>query len=198
METSDIKITAEPTDESVCRFTVNVPVLASGSASFDSPEKARFSPLAAALFDIEPIIAVRLSNNLVTVTKEGIADWAPIARLVGAAIRAHVVSGAPAVSDDYTASLPSVDEMRQKIRELFDTEINPAVAGHGGFIDLIDVRDNNVYVMMGGGCQGCGAANVTLKQGVEQAIRRILPEIGEVLDTTDHASGNNPYYQPSK
>jgi Fe/S biogenesis protein NfuA len=51
---------------------------------------------------------------------------------------------------------------------------------------------------MGGGCQGCGAADVTLKSGIERLIKEELPEIEEVLDTTDHASGSNPYYQPSK
>jgi len=198
METSDVKITAEPTDESVCRFTVSHPVYPGGSANFEDPETARFSPLAAALFDIEPIVGVRISNNLVTVTKEGIADWAPIARRVGQAIRAHLASGSPAVSDDYVKSLPAADEIKRKVKELFDTEINPAVAAHGGFVDLIDVQGNNVYVRMGGGCQGCGAANVTLKQGIEKAIRRVVPEVGEVLDTTDHAAGNNPYYAPSK
>jgi Fe-S cluster biogenesis protein NfuA len=198
MEATDIKITAEPMDENVCRFTVSVPVYPGGSATFEDPETASLSPLATALFNIEPVVGVRISNNLVTVTKEGIADWAPIARLIGQAIRTHLVSGQPTVSDEYKASLPSAEDIKRKVKELFDTEINPAVAAHGGYVDLIDVQGNNVYVRMGGGCQGCGAANVTLKQGIEKAIRRVVPEVGEVLDTTDHAAGNNPYYAPTK
>ena len=198
MEAADIKITAEPIDEGSCRFTSSVPVYAGGAARFEDPERARMSPLATALFNIEPITGVRFAGNVVTINKEGIGDWAPLARQVGAAIRAQLLSGMPVVSDDFIATMPSDEEIREKVRALFEAEINPAVAGHGGYIELIDVRDKNVYVRMGGGCQGCGAANVTLKQGVETAIRRVLPDIGEVFDTTDHAGGANPYYQPSK
>jgi Fe/S biogenesis protein NfuA len=90
------------------------------------------------------------------------------------------------------------DELRAKVQELIDSTINPAVAGHGGFIELLDVKDNKVYLAMGGGCQGCGAADVTLRSGIERLIKEELPEVEEILDATDHASGANPYYQPSK
>jgi len=92
----------------------------------------------------------------------------------------------------------SATDLKDKVQTLIDTMINPAVAGHGGFVDLIDVKDNKVYLQMGGGCQGCGAADVTLKSGIERLIKEELPEVEEVLDTTDHASGQNPYYAPSK
>ena len=90
------------------------------------------------------------------------------------------------------------DDLATKVQELIDSTINPAVAGHGGFVQLIDVKDNRVYLQLGGGCQGCGAADITLKAGIERLINEELPEIEEVLDTTDHASGENPYYAPSK
>jgi Fe/S biogenesis protein NfuA len=90
------------------------------------------------------------------------------------------------------------EELRGKVQELIDTMINPAIAGHGGFVDLVDVQDNRVYLQMGGGCQGCGAADITLKSGIERLIKDELPEVTEVLDTTDHASGTNPYYTPGK
>ena len=86
----------------------------------------------------------------------------------------------------------------QKIQELIDEQINPAVAAHGGHIVLLDVSDDAIYIEMGGGCQGCGQANVTLKRGVETMIQEAFPEIKQVIDTTDHASGTNPYYQPSQ
>jgi Fe/S biogenesis protein NfuA len=90
------------------------------------------------------------------------------------------------------------DDLKTKVQELIDSMINPAVAGHGGFVELVDVQDNRVYLQMGGGCQGCGAADVTLKQGIEKAIRSLAPVVGEILDTTDHAAGRNPYYAPAK
>jgi len=83
------------------------------------------------------------------------------------------------------------------IRELLERVINPQVAGHGGRIALVDVEIPRVYIRMEGGCQGCGMANVTLKQGVEVQIKQAVPSIREVLDVTEHADGTNPYYQPA-
>ena len=91
---------------------------------------------------------------------------------------------------------PTWDDSRaQKIQELIDTRINPSVASHGGNIQLLDVTEDSVYVHMGGGCQGCGQASATLKQGVQAMIQEEFPEIVNVIDTTDHAAGTNPYYQ---
>ena len=86
------------------------------------------------------------------------------------------------------------DEARA-IQEVLETRINPSVAGHGGHISLIDVDDSRAYIRMEGGCQGCGMANVTLKEGVVVEIQKVVPTIREVLDVTDHAGGSNPYYQ---
>jgi Fe/S biogenesis protein NfuA len=75
-----------------------------------------------------------------------------------------------------------------------DSELNPAVASHGGRINLHGVKDNKVYLSFGGGCHGCGMVNLTLKNGVEARIKELIPEIEEVVDTTDHTSGMNPFY----
>ncbi|HYY16267.1 MAG TPA: iron-sulfur cluster assembly accessory protein, partial [Gammaproteobacteria bacterium] len=80
------------------------------------------------------------------------------------------------------------------IQRLLDTQINPAVASHGGYVTLLDVKDDIAYIALGGGCQGCGMADVTLKQGIEVVIKEEVPEIRQIIDTTDHASGTNPYY----
>jgi len=90
------------------------------------------------------------------------------------------------------------DPKAMAIKELLDTQINPGVATHGGQVELVDVRDTVVYIRFSGGCQGCGMVGVTLNQGVEEAIRQAFPEIREIIDTTDHAAGTNPYYQSSE
>ena len=84
------------------------------------------------------------------------------------------------------------------IQRLLSEHINPAVAAHGGHISLVDVKEDVAYIRLEGGCQGCGMADVTLKQGVEFEIKQAVPTIKTVLDTTDHAGGANPYYQPGK
>lgn len=90
------------------------------------------------------------------------------------------------------------DPKAMAIQELLDTQVNPAVASHGGHVELVDVHDDIVYIRFGGGCQGCGMVSVTLNQGVEQAIHEAFPDIREIVDVTDHAAGTNPYYQSSK
>jgi Fe/S biogenesis protein NfuA len=90
------------------------------------------------------------------------------------------------------------DPLALRVQELIDERINPGVAAHGGNVELLDIKDNAVYVRLGGGCQGCGMVDVTLRQGIEALIREEIPEIQHVIDTTDHASGQNPYYQPAK
>jgi len=88
----------------------------------------------------------------------------------------------------------SVDE---KIRMLLDVEINPSLAMHGGYAQLDRVEGDTAYVIMGGGCQGCGLAQLTLTEGIKAQIENRIPEIREVVDVTDHASGLNPFYEAS-
>jgi Fe/S biogenesis protein NfuA len=107
----------------------------------------------------------------------------------------------PAPAPAWGADRPAPDltgELPQKVLAILDTEINPAIAAHGGYAELVAVDDNVVYVRMGGGCQGCGMAAVTLSQGIEVAILEGVPEIERVVDVTDHASGSNPYYEAAK
>ncbi|MFQ5989537.1 MAG: iron-sulfur cluster assembly accessory protein [Candidatus Methylomirabilales bacterium] len=90
------------------------------------------------------------------------------------------------------------DPKAQAVQEVIDSRINPGVATHGGNVTLLEVKEDIAYIALGGGCQGCGMADVTLKQGIEAMIKETVPEIREVIDTTDHAAGKNPYFQPSK
>jgi Fe/S biogenesis protein NfuA len=84
--------------------------------------------------------------------------------------------------------------VEEKVVALIDGEINPALAAHGGFAQLQRVEGSTAYVTMGGGCQGCGLASMTLREGITSQILERIPEITEVLDDTDHAAGDNPFY----
>jgi Fe-S cluster biogenesis protein NfuA len=196
--TGEIRITAEPKDGSTCRFVVDRPLYAGGSVFFGARERATGSVLAEKLFAIEGVSSVLIQDNLVTVTAATGGNWMPAAKQVGAAIRSVLSSGEKPVSDAILSSIPDAQVIREKVQAILDQEINPAVAAHGGWVELIDVRKNEVFIRMGGGCVGCGMADVTLKQGVEKSIRQSVPEVGAILDTTDHASGRNPYYSPAK
>ena len=82
----------------------------------------------------------------------------------------------------------------EKVRQLLDGQINPALAMHGGFAALDRVEDDKVFVTMGGGCQGCAVSAMTLREGIARSIKEAIPEVSEVIDSTDHALGENPYY----
>jgi Fe/S biogenesis protein NfuA len=90
------------------------------------------------------------------------------------------------------------DPVVATVQAVIDQKVNPSIASHGGRATLIDVKDDIVYVELGGGCQGCSMASVTLKQGVEQLVKQAVPQIREIIDTTDHAGGTNPYYTAAK
>lgn len=179
-----------------CRFIVDRPLLPDESAFFSDPAAASASPLAAELLTLPGVTTVLVAEESVTLGADYAIDWPALG--IGNVIRRHIRSGQPIVAASYFDSLPSESDLKWAIDDLLAREINPAVATHGGWVELIDVKKNNVYLRLGGGCQGCGAADVTLKQGIEKAIRSLAPSVGEILDTTDHAAGRNPYYAPAK
>ena len=195
---NEIKIKGEPSATGErCRFEVDRPLLPGESAFFaDRSEAGKTSPLAAELLALPGIASVLVADDVVTLDAEYAIDWPALG--VGNVIRRHLGSGQPIVAESYFESLPAEADLKWAIGDLLDREINPAVASHGGYVELIDVKKNNVYLRLGGGCQGCGAADVTLKQGIEKAIRGLAPSVGQILDTTDHAAGRNPYYSPAK
>jgi len=89
---------------------------------------------------------------------------------------------------------PPKGALAEKIKEVLDAQVNPAVAAHGGEIVLVDVQGTEIFIEMGGGCQGCALSRMTLKQGVERMVRQAIPEVTAVHDVTDHGSGDNPFY----
>jgi Fe/S biogenesis protein NfuA len=87
------------------------------------------------------------------------------------------------------------DPLAAQVQAVIEQKVNPGIAVHGGRVTLLDVDQGVAYINMSGGCQGCGLASVTLKQGVEKMIRESAPEIVQVIDTTEHALGLHPYFR---
>lgn len=86
----------------------------------------------------------------------------------------------------------------EQVDHVIRTQINPSIASHGGMVEVVAVEEGIAYVRLGGACQGCGLAGVTLSQGIESTIVSTVPEVHQVIDVTDHNSGDNPYYEQSK
>jgi Fe-S cluster biogenesis protein NfuA len=196
----EITIRAEPSqlDASLCKFTVNRSVHPGGPFFFESAERAAGSPLIERLFQISGVASVLVAGSVVTVGKNTDASWLKLMKPIGGAIRSQLLSGVPTILERaVTASAAgrNDEEIRRAVEELLDREVNPSVASHGGKISVVDVKDKNLYIAMSGGCQGCAASQVTLKQGVEVMVRRVVPEVRAIIDATDHAAGTRPYYQ---
>ncbi len=199
---STIRIRAEVSaaDPDTCRFVCSTEVHPGGPFAFASAADAAGSPLPQHLFDLGVVTHVLIAGTVVTVTKRSDVDWGDLRRRIGAVIRGLLTSAAPAVLD----SVPDIDgragagtrdeaELRRIIERLFEREVNPRVAAHGGSISLVGLDGDTLSISMHGGCQGCASSQVTVKASVEVMVRRVAPEITRIVDVTDHAAGTDPY-----
>ncbi len=202
-----IRITAEPVDAQRCKFVLNTLVLPSALRRFPSAAEAKGSPLAENIFAIPGagITEVIVSGNLVTVVKNNPAPWQEIGKTVGGAIRLAMAGAQPPIAPKLEP-VPAAavggpvddDVLYNRVAQLFEEQVNPMVARHGGRVDLIDVQDAVVMLRLGGGCQGCGMADVTLRQGIEAMLQQAVPEVKGIVDITDHGAGANPYFAAAK
>jgi NFU1 iron-sulfur cluster scaffold homolog, mitochondrial len=195
----DVKIRGEFTpDPNLCRFVINRTLLESGwTLVFRSAEEAAGSPLIEAIFRDGAISVVSVQDSAITLTKNSPDHWPRVAQRLLPLMKEHLTKG-PAVAPEVVERLkakPVGERMAAVIQDIFERQINPALASHGGWVKLVEIRDRDVIVEMGGGCQGCSASKQTLKYGIEAAIREACPQVREILDVTDHASGANPYYK---
>ena len=181
-----------------CLFLIDRPVLEGLSAWFPEARWAEdASALAERLFAIDSVGSVMLHEMTVTIglAHDATKTWEDLAAEVGEAIRDHLKAGEPVMVDVFREKMPPEDEIRRKIQMVIDLEINPGIAAHSGTVHLERVVGNTVYITMGGGCQGCAASAITLRQGIHTAFRGAAPEVGAILDETDHTAGMNPYFK---
>ncbi len=201
-EPSTIRIRAEVSeaDPDTCRFICSTEVHPGGPFAFTSALDAAGSPLPQHLFDLDVVTHVLIAGTVVSVTKRTDVDWGDLRKRIGGIIRELLTSAAPAVLD----SVPDIDgragagprdeaELRRIIERLFEREVNPRVAAHGGSISMVRLDGDTLSISMHGGCQGCSSSQVTVKSSVEVMVKRVAPEITQIVDVTDHAAGKDPY-----
>jgi len=189
--TMPLSISAEPVDRTRCKFVLNRVVGGAGVKKYASMEEADGSPVAQAVLCVPGVCEVVVSGNVLTaIASDDAAPWHELEPQVRYAIETVLTAEAPA----QTQSVSDDDAIYAMVDEIFRAHINPAIASHGGQVELIDVQDATVVLRMMGGCQGCGMANVTLRQGIEASLKRVIPTLRGVRDITDHSSGTNPYF----
>jgi len=192
-----IKAETAIADPDTCKFTVSTIVQAGGPFFFADSVQAASAPLAATLFALPGVASVLIADNTLSVSKSAETSWQTLKAAIGAAIRTQLLSGVPAVLATAVAAQAqgrSTEVVRELVQDILDREINRSIASHGGAIAIVDLREGQLYVRMSGGCQGCASSEATLKQGFEVMVKRAAPEITEIIDVTDHQSGQKPYY----
>lgn len=185
-------------------------IISSSVVDYPTSVQAQRSPLANKIFGFPWTEQVTVATDHVLVKKQDWVDWEMLADPLAGLIKEHfdMLKDDGAQSFEENPPLPTIDHSKSaeqlssdltqnpfaaQVQKVLDTDINPMVASHGGKVSLVDLTQDTVYVRLEGGCQGCSSSQATLKQGVEIAIKRALPQITNVVDVTDHAKGHNPY-----
>jgi Fe-S cluster biogenesis protein NfuA len=172
----------------------DTPILGPERRRIASAEEARGQPVAEAVLAVPGVQEAIFEGNSVLVLRRPDFDWADLEDRVGYAIGAALAAQARGAEPPAPEALDD-EGIYRLVDRVLERDINPAVAQHGGKVELIDVQDRRVVVRMMGGCQGCGMANVTLRQGIEAQLRRMIPGLAGLVDITDHAGGRNPYFR---
>ena len=184
-------------DPDTCKFTVSRSLHPGGPFFFGNKERAAGSPLGERLFALPGVANVLIAESVVTIGKEQGTSWSGLKAAIGTSIRTQLLTGMPTILEmaAYASTQGRSDaELGVVVQQLLDKEVNRSIANHGGKISLVDVREGKLFITMSGGCQGCASSQVTLRQGFEVMVKRVAPEIVEIVDATDHAAGKKPFY----
>jgi Fe-S cluster biogenesis protein NfuA len=191
MNTSNaVEISAEITpNPNTLKFNVNKTLLKSGSMNFQDKEKAKGALLPEKLFGIENVLGVMIGPSFITITKNPDAEWPSVVPAVTETLKSllssdKVLFPEQALADEaQPANNAANSEIERKIREVLDNEIRPAVAMDGGDITFYGYEDGVVTLHLQGSCSSCPSSIMTLKMGVENRLKALIPEVREVVQT---------------
>jgi Fe-S cluster biogenesis protein NfuA len=185
-------------DPDTCKFTASRDLHPGGQFFFGNKERAAGSPLVEQLFALPGVANVLIAESVVIIGKEPSASWSGLKAAIGTAMRTQLLTGVPAILEmavHASTQGRSDAELGMAVQELLDKEVNRSIANHGGKISIVDIHQGKLFITMSGGCQGCASSQMTLRQGFEVMVKRVAPEIVEIVDATDHAAGKLPFYQ---
>jgi Fe-S cluster biogenesis protein NfuA len=171
--------------------------------TYTSSGEASLSPIASKIFGFPWVEEVFVGNQRVSIKRQDWVDFEIIAEPLKELLEEHFknkesgeIEENPEISivkDEAPANTSDLSKESQMIVSFLDQQVNPQVASHGGRISLLKFEKGTLYLKMEGGCQGCGMAQVTLREGVETALKENFSFVKEVVDATDHSQGLNPF-----
>jgi Fe-S cluster biogenesis protein NfuA len=192
----DISVRWEINNSDTCSYFISQKISESAVNYTDSLSANR-SPIATKIFGFPWTKSVEVTPNQIKISKHDWVEWDVLAEPLAGLIKEHVNEKAAKGTVEENPEISNHEithELAEPIQALFDNEINPAVASHGGYIRLVDIKDNKILISMEGGCQGCAQSQATLREGVVTAVKKYFPQIQDVVDVTNHADGHNPYF----
>lgn len=166
------------------KYVVNRTLIERGAANFTAKDQTQKSQLAQKLFDVAGVAGVMIGKNFITVTKGEQGDWESLNNGVMDTLKGHINAGLPVLEQDFTVIEKTGvgdGDIENKIRDILDREIRPAVAMDGGDITFEKFESGIVYLHMQGSCSGCPSSTATLKMGIENRLKEAIPEVQEVL-----------------
>ena len=197
-----MEITVENgSNQELRRFKVNQTISSQEVTYTDSTEALR-SPIASKIFGFPWTQKVTVGTEYVEVQKQDWVEWEVLEDPLKGLITEHFNAQTGELEENPELKKAENNNLETEeakiISQLIEEQINPALAAHNGFVVLHNVEDNKVFLEMGGGCQGCAMSYQTMKEGIEGAIKSVVPSITEVIDVTNHSAGANPYFTEDK
>lgn len=183
--------------EQTRRFLVDETISVRENTYVDSTQALQ-SPVAAKIFGFPWTEQVTVGTNFVEITKQDWVEWEVLEEPLKGLMEEHFNAQTGGIEENPEVTVAPKMNLdtpeAKKISQLIEEQINPALASHGGFVVLHGVENNQVHLEMGGGCQGCAMSQQTMREGIETAIKDIVPSIEGIVDVTNHAMGNNPFF----
>lgn len=177
-----------------CRFNFDRQI-AKSEFAVESPQQAGFSPVAKKLFGFPWVEKLRVGENFIELNKKEWVEWDVIVEPLMGLLEEHFTSTST-LEEPLPEKAATPSSEADTIRTYIENQINPALASHGGFVELKSYENNVAYLSMGGGCQGCASSQATMVDGIENALKNEFSFVQRVVDVTDHAMGENPFYTP--
>lgn len=167
--------------------------IAEAAFEVKTPQEAVNSPLAKKLFGFPWTESLKIDTRSLQLTKKDWVDWDILLEPLQGLLEEHFTTTTALEKAPTPAGQNTSGSEAAQIKEFIEGAINPSLAMHGGYVELVSFENNIAYMSMGGGCQGCASSQMTMIEGIETALKERFPFVERIMDVTDHSQGENPY-----
>ncbi len=199
MNPQDLKINAKITHPDICQFEFSQNIFKDINFVCENLQSASGHWFLEGFFKLTGVKEVSFLNGLLRIRKEGTGPWSELGKAVGNYIRSSLSLGLDLFPPNFfkekeAQALKKDSELWKKIDTILINQVAPSLSAHGGKVSIVDFKDGILYLNFSGGCQGCSQISATLKGGIETILKKEIAGLKEIVDITDHQSGEKPYF----